>query len=311
MIKSVNQLITMRCNSRCTMCKIWEEDDFSNEMKTEDYRKLYALPIFAQLADVAISGGEPALTPDMLDITNAIIDDKPCLNTLFYCTNGINPRKAVEFVEEFAPKVKNVFVSVSIDGPRSVHKNIRGIDCYDSAIKTLNAVRDCSAKNVKTLISTTIVSENCNVEALDHIRDLAQSTQSTHTFRLAAQSDTFYANAGVSDSALKLSSDKREFIAGYIQKHYSDDSFMMIQHDFIANNKSFLGTKDNLRCLAGNISVFVKPDGSIYPCINSTRIIGNRNGLFQTPYTLGSMEKCPCCTECQIYPMLNYAQFKS
>lgn len=311
MIKSVNQLITMRCNSRCTMCKIWEEKDFSNEMAISDFKKMYELSIFRDVSDIAISGGEPALHPDILGITDAIISNKPHLKSLFYCTNGINSRRAVEFVEEFSSKVENIYISVSIEGPPAVHKKIRGIDCYNAAVKTLTAVGNISSENVKTLISTTIVPENCNIESLEHLRELSRLTKSTHSFRIAAQNDTFYSNSNVADSLLMLSEEKKAFLSNYIRQYYFNDAFMRIQHDFIANNKSFLGTKDNLNCLAGNISVFIKPDGKIYPCINSTRVIGDRNGLYNIPYKLGTMEQCPCCTECQIYPMLNYAKFKS
>lgn len=311
MIKSVNQLVTLRCHSKCFMCNIWKERNFRSEMCADDYKKLYSLPEFSEMEDITISGGEPTEKFDLFEIVHAILASNSKSKSLFFCTNGTNQKKTLEFVSEFSSHVKEIFVCISIEGTPDIHNKIRGIKCYDTAVQTLDALKELEYQNLQTIISSTILPENGNKECLDHLHDLAEKTKSNHSFRLAAQSEIFYQNHETPISKIRLSAEQIKFMGEYIHNHYWKNPFMKIQYDFIINKKSFLGTKENLKCLAGNISVFIKPDGKIYPCINSKRIIGNKNGINNIPYKLGRMESCPCCTECQVYPMLNFSQYKT
>src|SRR5438093_9153719 len=58
--------VTMACQSRCTMCDIWQYGRGS-ELRPEDYSRLPA-----SLREVNISGGEPFLRKDLPDIVRVI-----------------------------------------------------------------------------------------------------------------------------------------------------------------------------------------------------------------------------------------------
>ena len=108
-----------------------------------------------------------------------------------------------------------------------------------------------------------------------------------------------------------IGSEGFDFIKNYMQERNISDPFLDILFNYIQGRDILMGSPEKgIKCLAGDISIFIKPDGKMYPCINSTRLIGDKEkGLFKEKYDLGDKELCPCCTECQVYPMLNFSQY--
>jgi len=306
MIKSVNQLVTYECNSRCNMCLIWAYGRDEKQMSPRDFGELYRKKEFQTIEDLCISGGEPTLREDLIEIMDKIIPNLPLLKMLFLSTNCSFPEKVLDFVKQNALRVPEVYVVVSLEGDRETHKRIRGIDSYDQTIDMLYSIKNMNNPRIRSIISTTLQPENCNLDCLDHIRGVAKSTESGFTFRPATKNKVFYANQRL--KTLDLTVEQNRLVRDYINRYKSDDPFMKELNKFLGGEETIMGNrKKRIRCLAGKISVFIMSDGAIYPCINSTRVIGDKNnGLYGTSYQLGDQEPCPCCTECQIYPMLNY-----
>ncbi len=309
MIKSINQLVTERCNSRCKMCSIWKIKNKSMEMTPEEFRQFYSKEEFRETEDLCISGGEPTLRQDLLEVTDSIVDNMPKLRMLFLSTNGSNSLKAKEFALRYASKIKDVYICISLDGDREVHKAVRGVDTYKSVIETVRQINDLKIKNCHIIFSSTIIPDNCNRKVLNHIRSLASELGCTSSFRIATRNDTFYHNVESND--FMINRKQLDFLKKYMSEEKVSDPFLDILFAFLNGEETITGSKKSgIKCLAGNISVFIKPNGDIYPCINSSRLIGNKErGIFVRGYKLGGREMCPCCTECQIYPMLNFSQY--
>ena len=309
MIKSVNQLVTERCNSRCIMCSIWKIKDRSYEMTPENFSELYSKPEFKEVEDLCISGGEATLRTDLFEVTDNILKNLPKLNMLFLSTNGSNPEVAKKFVERYSSKVKDVYVCPSLEGNKETHRKIRGVDSYDKVIETARSIENLNIKNCHVVFSITIVPENCNKESLNHVKNIAKDLGCTFSFRPASQNDTFYHNRRSTNFMIDTS--QLKFLKSYMVEEEISDPFLDILFQFIEGKETIMGSRENgIKCLAGDISVFIKSNGEIFPCINSSRLIGDRQrGIFKKGYKLGEKELCPCCTECQIYPMLNFSQF--
>lgn len=311
MIKSINQLITERCNSKCQMCSIWSIKNKSYELSLEEFEKLYSKPEFREVEDLSISGGEPTLRKDLFEITDIMLKNLPKLRMLFLSTNGSNPEVAKQFVERYASKVKDIYVCPSLEGNRKVHKKIRGVDTYNSVLKTAEFIQKLNLNNCHTVFSMTILPENCNEESLDHVSRLAKRYGATFSFRPASQNDTFYHNQR-SDNFL-INNSQLNFLKNYMLTKQISDPFLDILFQHIQGETTIMGSrKTGIKCLAGDISIFIKPNGDMFPCINSSRLVGDKDrGLFNYNYKLGDKELCPCCTECQIYPMLNFSKYST
>ena len=98
MVQNKNQIIqpidavvavTYRCNSRCIMCNIWQIKNFP-EINYEEYLKLPS-----SLRDINISGGEPFLREDLVDIVRVIKRACPKAK-ITISTNGLFVRKQLK-----------------------------------------------------------------------------------------------------------------------------------------------------------------------------------------------------------------------
>lgn len=311
MIKSVNQLVTEKCNSRCQMCSIWNIKNKCYEMTPYEFDKLYSKKEFGKVEDLCISGGEATLRKDIFKIIDNMIKHLPKLKMLFLSTNGSNPEISRDFIKRYASKVKDIYICISLEGDRKTNKKIRGVDIYDKVLKTCDLIKKLNLKNSHIVLSTTIVHENCNRISLNHIRRIAKKFGYTFSFRLASQNNTFYHNQRYSN--FMIDSNQLNFLKKYMIKEKISDPFLDILFKSIYGKETIMGSRKNgIKCLAGDISVFIKPNGDIFPCINSSRLIGDKeSGIFLFDYELGDRELCPCCTECQIYPMLNFSEYST
>lgn len=305
LIKNATILVTDRCNSKCRMCNIWNSKQKSYEMKPEEYKIMFGREEFKYLDDINISGGEALLREDIGDVVEAIMYERN-VEMFFLSTNGTNPDKALEVAKIAQQHSKKVYIAISIDGDKEINKCVRGIDSYDLAVKTINVCKDYDS-NLITNISLTLTPLNTTQYVLEHIKKLAIETGSTYSFRFAYNNSTYFKN---SEKVFKYEEEQRMMVADFIESNLLDDPFMVEQMKYIRTGKmDIIGDKESgIKCLAGNKFVLVRPNGDIYPCINSERCIGNmKYGIIQKEINdLGKYELCPCCMECCVWPLISW-----
>lgn len=296
MVKNATIAITNRCNSRCVMCNIWKSRISETELNTQDFIKLFSAHFFKTLVDISISGGEPFLRQDIIETVKGIRKQLPNLEHFWINTNGLLPIRVHDFWTEMYTTTKNEYLCLSLDGTKEIHNKIRGVSAYDKVINTLKLCRKDFPK-LNIVLSATISPINANIANLKHIKSIAQDNGCTYTFRFANNNDTYYHNC-MSD--FTLNKNQIDEIINFAKKYKSDDVFIFAQNKFIQTGQ--IEVMNN--CRAGKDFVFIRPDGTIAPCINSARTIIKPTQIFD----LGKHETCPCCTECCFYPMLNYSQ---
>ncbi len=144
--------IHSRCNCRCMMCDIWKRTDqtqlHSSELERhrESLRKL-------RIKWIVLTGGEPLLNNDFSGICDFFRQLGIRLTLL---TSGLLlERRAQEVVGNIDD------VIVSLDGPESIHDQIRGIT------GTYKAIAD-GIKGLRTLRPNIPINARCTIQKANH-----------------------------------------------------------------------------------------------------------------------------------------------
>lgn len=102
--------ITFRCNLKCSVYELWKKKDIK-ELSTNDWIKIIAkLPHFPY---VKITGGEPFLREDIIEITNAI---EEFLNPdfIYIISNGTLYERIIKYIY-MLKNPKKLYIKISID----------------------------------------------------------------------------------------------------------------------------------------------------------------------------------------------------
>ncbi|WP_449550278.1 polysaccharide pyruvyl transferase family protein [Lelliottia amnigena] len=117
------------CNSRCQMCRIWENKK-SNDITVEQLKQGLQNELFSDVASIGFNGGEPTLREDLSEIVQTCIELLPKLRQISLITNGYKYKQVIEQIEKIGSLVKgkDIYfdVMVSLDGFESVHDRVRG-----------------------------------------------------------------------------------------------------------------------------------------------------------------------------------------
>lgn len=144
--------VTLNCNSRCTMCNIWQ-NRIPHELKPREYLKLPR-----SLRDINITGGEPFLRMDLPDIVRAMKSTAPGARMILN-TNGFLPLVVGKQIPKILSIDPKFAVRVSLDGWGRTHDEIRRIPHgFRLALQTLSILKTAGVKDLG--ISFTMMKKN-------------------------------------------------------------------------------------------------------------------------------------------------------
>ena len=87
------------CNSKCTMCNIWQRKR-DIELDPRQLGQILNDSYFSKVKHVGITGGEPTLRKDLHNLFEVFINNCPKLEGLSTITNAINSSQVIERVEK-------------------------------------------------------------------------------------------------------------------------------------------------------------------------------------------------------------------
>lgn len=250
--------ITWQCNLKCVHCYARDQKIGEPEMDATTIRKL--ITDFSEMGvhQIVISGGEPLLREDILDMI------PQCDSKIVLITNGtmVDSNIAIKIKEKFDE------VSVSIDGPdRKTHELFRGKNSFDSAIAGVKLLKETGIESLS--ICTTVTTANMN-KMLDML-DLAQSLNcdiSFGRFIPTNQHQSYLLPSGEAYSAVT-----QRIYQKYsdLYKRYSRKKTKLPSLSFDASAtgaaKSMIFHKQPTRnCGAGETEISISPQGDVYPC---------------------------------------------
>lgn len=114
-VMDVTVISTYRCNSRCSMCYIWQNPTIPKEEVTLE--TLDKLP--SGIDNLNVSGGEPTLRKDLHEVIDVLY---PKARITEISSNGLHPER----LEPIIRKYPNIKIRFSIEGFAETSDRIRG-----------------------------------------------------------------------------------------------------------------------------------------------------------------------------------------
>ncbi len=252
-------IATYRCNARCQMCNTWQnpsrqDAEFAPEL-------LARLP--AGMKRVNLTGGEPMLRDDILEIVEILAGKTPRLEI---STNGYFTQRLVHVGARF-PRLT---VRVSVEGLPQLNDRLRGIaNGFDHGLRTILRLKEAGVQDVG--LAMVISDRNCP-DLLDLYRLCAYLGVE---FATAVMHNSFYFHKDDNrvEDLPALSAEMQRFIRALLTSRRG--SLRLRAKDWVRAyvNLGLLrylrGQRRLLPCGAGSDLFFLSPHGQILACNGS------------------------------------------
>lgn len=148
--------VTFRCNCRCRMCPLYgiqtgggkqltESIKPNDELTIEEFKRLFNDLKSLGTESINLSGGEPFVRKDILEIAKLA---KEAGLRVSFTTNGgvITEETARELV-----KLEVDNITISLDGPKEIHENIRKAKIFDNIMNVVDCIKKEKEKQNKII----------------------------------------------------------------------------------------------------------------------------------------------------------------
>jgi MoaA/NifB/PqqE/SkfB family radical SAM enzyme len=241
--------VTKRCNARCPFCSYWQEPA---QEELSDYSRIvgHFKPLF-----VTLSGGEPLLRKDLVQIAKKIRDRDPHVY-IGMVTNGA--LLSFEKAEDLYHAGLNQ-LSISLDYAGRKHDEMRGLPgVYEKIVSLLPGL---SGIGFKGLILNTVIKDD-NLDDIPKLMDLAKDSGAMISFSSHCKLKTGTDDFVVSGKNQKKLEELIRYIKAYKKKYPiipSSDYYLDRVIEYFMNRKI-------PGCRAGISWIQVTPGGKIKPC---------------------------------------------
>jgi MoaA/NifB/PqqE/SkfB family radical SAM enzyme len=169
-------ITTYRCNAHCRMCNSWKFPSKSSE----EFRPEILEKLPRRIHRMNITGGEPALREDLLEIV-PILDKRT--NHLEISTNGY----FTDRILAVARKYPHLTFRISVEGLPKLNDELRGIkNGFDHALRTLLGLHHLGVKDIGFAI---VISQD-NIHDLLNLYELVSGLEVE--FAQATMHNSFY-----------------------------------------------------------------------------------------------------------------------
>ncbi len=260
--------VTTACNSRCRMCGIWKVKP-ENELLLSEFEHLLGHPFMSDIKWVNLTGGEPFVRKDLVQLVKALKDRCPALELVAIPTNGFLTRKVVDTAKELLdlPGRKVLInVNVSIDAIKEKHDEIRRTPGgYDKAISTLDEL-------MKIQLSEDFFETGTETVVMDHnikdVRDIYR-TLKEHTphVNLTPAILSPYYNPGDDGCGRMSEQTVNQFVKFLMELKLKEPAYA---YYYQRASEMMTGThlrKRTFPCLGGYKTMYLDARGNVYPCL--------------------------------------------
>lgn len=323
-------LVNYRCNARCGMCDSWRIRP-GVELTPAEVDTVFAK--VGRLDVVRLTGGEPFLREDMLELAEAVLRrSRPFV--IHVTTNGSFPDRVTDFARRFSKPGLLRFM-VSFDGLSDEHNRNRGDEVpFDTAIETVRRLVELRGSlKLEVSANHTVISRQSMIDN-DGLRET-----------LGAIGVDVHSVIAYADSAMygaKLVGKKAEHlivptgyplhpalhdadVVGFVERElarvgeFRDGMLRKGKRYYLRGLRERLGGKQKPsyqpRCVALRSHLRILPDGSVPICQFNTEKVGNLLHQSFDKVWYGDdadaqrewVDGCPgCWAECEVMPSALY-----
>lgn len=147
-VRELHLELTHRCDLKCVMCEHWQVEHLDpgsvkRELDFAGLKKAVAgAAVLRQIGNVVITGGEPWLRHDLVDVI-AWLSERFPLASIIALTNFWNTGHLRKRLSELRARgVKNLRLGSSLDGLEATHDGVRGqAGAFAGLVRTVKALR--------------------------------------------------------------------------------------------------------------------------------------------------------------------------
>jgi radical SAM protein with 4Fe4S-binding SPASM domain len=311
---AISLAVTGRCNSHCIMCHIWKRarelpDTESLEMPGEEVIDLLSRPLFSELVELDLTGGEPHLRDDLADIVigagGLVKRFLPRLRSVIVASNGLLPRRIISNYQEILEGLKDTKIDVvsvsSLDGIGQTHDRIRGTKgAFELATRTINGLLELRKEYPRFFIGLKTTILPYNVNELRAILDFALERNMFHVISSAYFTEARFRNIDKEKELALSPREHEEVLRFYRLDELKTSYFYQTARDLLVTGER------RWLCTALHNYMFIDYDGRVYPCEIISTPIGDvkkqaLEDIWHSPlahYWRRKIGELPCCRAC-------------
>jgi len=265
----ISYALTYRCNLRCAMCNIWKKIP-EKELTLDEITAFFNNS--NRFSWVGLTGGEPFLRDDITAIVKIVMDSCRELSAVHFATNGTLTDKITSTTEDILrhkPRKTKLLFTLSIDGPKILHDEIRGQQgTWERCIRTFKALKNMHIPSLCVRIGFTLSHRNTEAfsETFQSLKEVYPSLRfddlSVNVFQ---KSPFYYSNHQMPDIDYTQILKSIEKILAMDIDSFTLNNFL--RRKYLRLYKWFIRHKKcPLRCQALSSTCLIDPQGDIYPC---------------------------------------------
>ncbi|HBG61650.1 MAG: hypothetical protein A2Y03_09595 [Omnitrophica WOR_2 bacterium GWF2_38_59] len=267
-IQHINIAVTNRCNLTCKQCSIWQENP-KEDLSLKNIESVLRSQALDENASIALTGGEPFLHSDLINIVGSILEQKPS-SLKIISTNGTLKNEMMSLFNKHGNLFSDFSLHISIDGITK-HDEQRG-----SSLKTITnniiLIKEMFPEiNIKLKFTITKINYTDIVSTYEY----AKSHNLGFKIKLVENAKN-YTNKFSDQNMINFTIKEKKLIAKDLLFVYNDlkrsnKKDAVFIHEVI---KFLLEKNDPAFCRTPFNRIFIMPDGKVYSCIHFN-CIGN------------------------------------
>ena len=309
--QAVSIEITHHCIAKCIMCNIWKIPREVPDLSIDDWIRLLSSDLFSDLRELDVTGGEPFVRKDLLDLFTGICELKQsnlkALKSIAVTTNGFLPRRVLEYTEKILQRLGDKHIDLvmvcAMDAIGAIHERIRNYkDAWLRVNETIEGLKRLREKfpNLIIGLKTTILPIN-----VGELEDIAQYADSNDLFTIISPCIITKARYLNYDHANDLAFTREHM--GKMIRFYESQRFKWSFHGNRLVQYLKTGTMRK-PCSCGFNYFFIRSTGEVYLCplidvgLGNIKEISIRDLFFsekasQIRRKIGRYPECKRCTE--------------